>query len=185
MLGSFAATDKILTIMQSGHYKLLTPDPAAHFEEDMLAIEKFNPRAPITTIYFDAESGEYMVKRFMVEAGDKKVSFVGEAADSWVAFVSTDTFPRAQLEFNRLGKFTRPPEELHLASFIAVKGVKAKGRKLSAHPVKAIHPLASLPEPEQVQETAPQPEPAGDQQKPSIVVDLENEDPQMRLFSEE
>jgi topoisomerase-4 subunit A len=185
LLGSFAATDKILTIMQSGHYKLLTPDPAAHFEEDMLAIEKFNPRAPITTIYFDAESGEYMVKRFMVEAGDKKVSFVGEAADSWVAFVSTDTFPRAQLEFNRLGKFTRPPEELHLASFIAVKGVKAKGRKLSAHPVKAIHPLASLPEPEQVQETAPQPEPAGDQQKPSIVVDLENEDPQMRLFSEE
>ncbi|MBX7202288.1 MAG: DNA gyrase/topoisomerase IV subunit A [Bacteroidia bacterium] len=187
LLGSFAASDKILTIMQSGHYRLLSPDPGAHFDEDMLSIEKFNPRAPISTIYFDSESNEYMVKRFMVEISDKKTSFLGDVAESWVAFVSTDTYPRVQIEYNKIGKFNRPTEEMLLESFISVKGIKAKGRKLSTHSVKSIQPLESLPEPEQeeVAEPVEQAEISPDNSTPNVVVDLEDDEPQMRLFGEE
>jgi topoisomerase IV subunit A len=185
LLGSFGAADKILTVMQSGHYRLLTPDPTAHFDEDMLSIEKFNPRAPLSTIYYDSESGEYMVKRFMVEQSDKKVHFISEGSESWVAFISTDSFPRVQLEFNKMGKFTRQPEEILLESFIAVKGMKARGRKLSSHPVKAINPLESLPEPDQHETPEPieDPAPAPDQ-NPPIVFDIEDDEPQMSLFEE-
>jgi topoisomerase-4 subunit A len=41
-LGSFGPTDKILTIMQNGHYKLSSFDLSTHFDEDMILIEKFN-----------------------------------------------------------------------------------------------------------------------------------------------
>lgn len=183
LLGSFGPADKILTVMQSGDYRLLTPDPSAHFDEDMLHIEKFNPAAPINIIYYDVESQEYMVKRFAVEASDKKVRFVGESPDSWVVFVSTDTFPRVQVEFEKMGKFQRAPEEIQLDTFIAVKGIKAKGKKLSPNPIKAIHPLESLPEPEKVEE--PEPEEGKQHIEPTVVIDLEEGDSQMRLFGKD
>lgn len=186
LLGSFGPADKILTLMQSGHYRLHTPDPATHFDEDMLSIEKFNPRMPVTAIYYDGEAKEFMVKRFMVEATDKKTLFISEAPDSWTAFVSTDSFPRVQVEYAKMGRYTKTAEEIRLDEFIAVKGLKAKGRKLSTspQPVKKIVPLEPLPEPETPEQEEISTEAAGSAPQPQIVADLEGEEPQMSLFEE-
>ena len=40
-LGDFSGDDKILTITQSGYYRLHNFDLSNHFEEDMILIEKF------------------------------------------------------------------------------------------------------------------------------------------------
>lgn len=187
LLGSFAAGDKILALMQSGIYKLYDPDPSTHFDEDLIQLGFFDPRQPLSAIYYDGESKEYMVKRFLVESGDKKTLFISEHPNSRLEFVSTDTFPRVQLEFGKMGKFERNSQEILLEEFIAVKGLKAKGKRLSTHEPKKIIALESLPEPE-IEESDEIIEIADNQlpvsEKPNIVIDLEGDEPQMRLFDE-
>ena len=71
-LGDFKADDKILTIMQSGHYKLTSFDLSTKFDDDMIVIEKWNPDKPITAIYFDGNKQQFFIKRFLAEDTDKK-----------------------------------------------------------------------------------------------------------------
>ena len=187
LLGSFAPGDKILALMQSGTYKLYAPDPSTHFDEDLIQLGFCDPRQPVSAIYYDGETKEYMVKRFLIETTDKKTVFISEHPNSRLEFVSTDTFPRVQLDFGKMGKFERNSQEILLEEFIAVKGLKAKGKRLSTHEPKKIIALESLPEPEieeseETTEIADVQSPVSD--KPNIVVDLEGDEPQMRLFDE-
>jgi topoisomerase-4 subunit A len=187
LLGSFASGDKILALMQSGTYKLYAPDPSTHFDEDLIQLGLYDPRQPVSAIYYDGETKEYMVKRFLIETTDKKTVFISEHPNSRLEFVSTDTFPRVQLDFGKMGKFERNSQEILLEEFIAVKGLKAKGKRLSTHEPKKIIALESLPEPEieepeETAETSDVQSPVSE--KPNIVVDLEGDEPQMRLFEE-
>jgi topoisomerase-4 subunit A len=185
LLGSFAAGDKVFTMMQSGHYRIYAADPALHFEEDLIHIEKFRPAQPISVVYFDGETKEHMVKRFIPEMSDRKVLFISEAEGSALLVASTDTFPRIQVEFPKMGKVDRAAQEIELEPFISVKGLKAKGKKLANHPPKKILVLESLPEPEISSAEIESPQESGGVQSegtPNIVADLEDDDPQMRLF---
>ncbi|MFZ4614312.1 MAG: DNA gyrase/topoisomerase IV subunit A, partial [Bacteroidia bacterium] len=49
-LGEFAADDKILSITQSGYYRLHNFDLSNHFDEDLILIEKFNSQKPISAV---------------------------------------------------------------------------------------------------------------------------------------
>ncbi|HOY47925.1 MAG TPA: DNA gyrase/topoisomerase IV subunit A [Flavobacteriales bacterium] len=188
LLGSFAAGDKILALMQSGTYKLYEPDPSTHFDEDLIQLGFFDQRQPVSAIYYDGESKEYMVKRFLIETTDKKTTFISEHPNSRLEFVSTDTFPRVQLEFGKMGKFERNAQEILLEEFIAVKGLKAKGKRLSTHEPKKIIALESLPEPELEEVEEIEHEDSDSEQtpsdKPNVIIDLEGDEPQMRLFEE-
>ena len=53
LLGEFQADDKILTVNQKGEVILREFDVSIHFDDDMLIIEKFNPKKPVTMVYFD------------------------------------------------------------------------------------------------------------------------------------
>lgn len=140
-LGSFGPEDKILTISQSGHYKLNSFDVSTHFDEDMILIEKFNPKKPISAIYLDGESKTYFVKRFMVEPTDKKVLFISEAEGSRVEIVTTEEKPAVEVKFSKVKDKELPDEKIDLTQFIEVKGLKAKGNKLSYSKVKEINLL--------------------------------------------
>jgi topoisomerase-4 subunit A len=134
-------------------------------------------------VYFDGESKEHMVKRFIPEMSDRKVLFISEAEGSALLVASTDTFPRIQVEFPKMGKVDRSAQEIDLESFIGVKGLKAKGKKLANHPPKKILVLESLPEPEiEVKDIENSQESGGVEGVPNIVANLEDDDPQMRLF---
>ena len=140
-LGSFGPEDKILTIIQSGHYKLNSFDVSTHFDEDMILIEKFNPKKPISAIYLDGESKTYFVKRFMVEPTDKKILFISEAEGSRVEIVTTEEKPAVEVKFSKVKDKELPDEKIDLTQFIEVKGLKAKGNKLSYSKVKEINLL--------------------------------------------
>lgn len=140
-LGSFGPEDKILTIMQNGHYKLTGFDVSTHFDEDMVLIEKFNPKKPVAAIYLDGESKTYFVKRFLVEPTDKKVLFISEAEGSRIEIVTTEELPVVELKFSKVKDKELPPEQIKLNEFIEVKGMKAKGNKLSYAKVKEINLL--------------------------------------------
>ena len=140
-LGSFGPEDKILTIIQSGHYKLNSFDVSTHFDEDMILIEKFNSKKPISAIYLDGESKTYFVKRFMVEPTDKKILFISEAEGSRVEIVTTEEKPAVEVKFSKVKDKELPDEKIDLTQFIEVKGLKAKGNKLSYSKVKEINLL--------------------------------------------
>ncbi|HRH62231.1 MAG TPA: DNA gyrase/topoisomerase IV subunit A [Bacteroidia bacterium] len=151
-LGEFSADDKILTIMQSGNYKLHNFDLENHFEEDMILIEKLKADKPITAIYLDGEKKEYFVKRFLVEPSDKKVLFISEFEGSQLECVSTDLLPVCEIKFYKNKGKDIANETINLSEFIAVKGLKAKGNRLSQYKIKEINLAEPIPAPEEPKE---------------------------------
>ena len=143
-LGSFAPDDKILTIMQSGNYKLTSFDLATHFDDDMMLIEKFIPNKPITAIYLEGESKTYFVKRFLVEPMDKKILFISESDGSRLEIATSEALPVLEIKFNKVKDKELPIEKINLVDFIGVKGYKAKGNKLAYSKVKEINILAPV-----------------------------------------
>src|SRR5690606_26518811 len=153
-LGEFGAEDKILTIMQSGEYQLTGFDLFTKFDEDMIVIEKWNPKKPITAVYFDGDKEQYNVKRFLIEPTDKKTLFITDHEKSFLEIVSTDWLPQIQINFAKVKGNEKEPETINLEQFIAVKGLKAIGNRLTPNKVKNIDLLEPLPydEPEEVEE---------------------------------
>jgi topoisomerase-4 subunit A len=140
-LGSFKGEDKILTLYKTGEYRLSNFDLSNHFDEDMVHIEKWHPERPISAVYFDAEKDLHFVKRFLCEVtSDKKVSFISESEGSYLDVVSTAYRPIARIVYNKLLKETKnlPDNEVQIADFIDVKGMKAQGNQLTKLKVKEI-----------------------------------------------
>lgn len=146
LLGAFSGDDKILTIMQSGDYRLFNYDLSNHFDEDLLIIEKFNPAKPVTTVYFNGTKQHYYLKRFEVEITDKKTDFLNDDTGSKVIQVSTDWLPVLKIVFDeKQNNRVIEDEVLEASNFIDVKGHKAKGKRLTTHAVKKIVMLDPLP----------------------------------------
>ncbi|MEJ6736380.1 MAG: DNA gyrase/topoisomerase IV subunit A [Flavobacteriales bacterium] len=144
-LGSFKSNDKILTVMQSGEYQLLGYDLFTKFEEDVIVLEKWNPKKPISAVYFDGDKKQYFVKRFLIEQIGNKTSFISEHENSQLEIVSTDWLPQIELSFSKIKGKEKDNEIYSLEEFIAIKGMKAIGNRLTTHKVKSIDLLDPLP----------------------------------------
>ncbi|MEZ4721200.1 MAG: DNA gyrase/topoisomerase IV subunit A [Flavobacteriales bacterium] len=143
-LGAFEGEDRILTVMQSGSYRLTGIDVLTKFDDDMTRIEKWNPKKPMTVVYHDADKDDEYVKRFLIEESDKPVRFIGDNEQNSMLFVSLNWRPQALLKFDQRSN-KRHDEKIDLESFISVKGLKALGNKLSKFKVKTIEELEPLP----------------------------------------
>ena len=128
--------------MQSGHYKLTGTNLSTHFDEDLIAIEKWNPQKPVTAIYFEGDKGDFYVKRFLVDDSDKKVLFITEHEKSYLELASTEFHTVIEMSFAKpRGKEAKPNEVIDLQDFISVKGMKALGNKLSYNKIKSVDQL--------------------------------------------
>lgn len=150
-LGEFAGADRILVITQSGHYRLQSFDLSSHFDDDIIIIEKFNLEKPVSAVYFDGEKKEHYVKRFLIEETDKKTLFISEAEGSYLELATTQRAPIVDVIFSKVKGVEAPSIEVNLTDFIAVKGMKAKGNKLSSDKVKEVS-LREAPEEERQEE---------------------------------
>jgi topoisomerase-4 subunit A len=140
-LGSFKGEDRILTLYKTGEYRLSNFDLSNHFDEEMIHIEKWHPHRALSTVYYDAEKDLHFVKRFLCEVtSDKKVSFISEGEGSYMDVISTAYRPMIKIIYNKLLKETKnlPDNELQIADFIDVKGMKAQGNQLTKLKVKEI-----------------------------------------------
>jgi topoisomerase-4 subunit A len=148
LLGEFRAEDKILIATQSGKIKAVTPDLQMHFEDDMIVLEKWKPKKPISVIYFDGEKERYYVKRFLIETEEKEEIFISEHSKSQLEIIAVDYRPMAEVVFS---KRSLDKKEINFEEFIAVKGIKAQGNQLTTDKIKQVNLLASLPyeEPEE------------------------------------
>jgi topoisomerase-4 subunit A len=145
LLGEFRPNDKILVVSQSGKLKVITPELSTHFDEDMVVLEKWIPKKPISAIYFDGEKERYYIKRFLVETENKEESFITENPNSQLEIVSTDYRPVAELVFTKIKGVQKENMVVDIESFIAVKGFKALGNQLTTDKLKQVNLLDSLP----------------------------------------
>ncbi|MEZ5199745.1 MAG: hypothetical protein R2764_26185, partial [Bacteroidales bacterium] len=154
-IGAFISDDKILTIQKSGNYKLMNYDLSNHFEEDMILIEKFNPKKIISAIYFDAAQEVYYLKRFQIENGNdinKKIDFIGDQPGNLLHRFSFDYLPRFKVLFDEKANKKEIPELIVSAEeFVGVKSFKAKGKRITTKAIEKIEFIEPLPyeEPEE------------------------------------
>ncbi|MFV8379034.1 DNA gyrase/topoisomerase IV subunit A [Flavobacterium sp. LB3R33] len=145
LLGEFRPNDKILVISQSGKIKVITPELSTHFDEDMVVLEKWIPKKPISAIYYDGEKERYYIKRFLVETENKEETFITEHPNSQLEIVSTDYRPVAELIFTKVKGVQKEAMTVDIESFISVKGFKALGNQLTTDKLKQVNLLEPLP----------------------------------------
>ncbi|TVZ59624.1 topoisomerase-4 subunit A [Flavobacteriaceae bacterium MAR_2010_105] len=146
LIGEFRGEDRLLVITQSGTVKTILPELTTHFDDDMIVLEKWIPKKPISVIYFDGEKERYFVKRFLIENENKEEVFISEHSKSNLEIVSTDWKPVAEVEFTKeRGKERKDNLIVNLEEFIAIKGITALGNQLTKEKVNQINLLDPLP----------------------------------------
>lgn len=145
LLGEFRPNDRLLIVNQSGKLKTIIPELTTHFDEDMVVLEKWIPKKPISAIYYDGEKEKYFIKRFLIENENKEEIFITEHPKSQLEIVSTDYRPVAEVIFTKVKGIQKENQTIDLESFIAVKGIKAIGNQLTADKLKQVNLLEPLP----------------------------------------
>lgn len=131
LLGEFFSGDQILVITKSGDYYTTDFELSNHFDRDFLRIEKYDPKKIWSVALSDADQQGYVyLKRFVMESSSKHTHFLGENPDSRMYLISDQVYPRFQVIFGGPDK-NKPSMEVDVEEFVAVKGVKAKGKRIS------------------------------------------------------
>ncbi|MBR5928749.1 MAG: DNA gyrase/topoisomerase IV subunit A [Prevotella sp.] len=153
-LGEFHDDDQILVILKNGEFYLTNFDVSNHYENNILRIEKYQPDKVWTVILYDADQQGYpYLKRFVVEASKRKQNFLGENANSQLIILTDTVYPLIKVTFGGNDAY-REPLEIDAEQFIAVKGFKAKGKRISTWAIGSIEELEPqrFPEPEETDE---------------------------------
>ena len=151
LLGEFNDDDMILVILTNGEFYLTNFDVNNHYEDNIKIIEKFDAAKVWTAVLFDADNDGYpYIKRFQMEATRRKQSYLGDNANSRPVLLTDQVYPRIKVTFNGADEF-RDPLEIDAEQFIAVKGFKAKGKRITTWHIESIEELEPIrfPEPEQ------------------------------------
>ena len=153
-LGEFHDDDQILVILKNGEFYLTNFDVSNHYENNILRIEKYQPDKVWTVVLYDADQQGYpYLKRFVVEASKRKQNFLGENANSQLILLTDTVYPLIKVTFGGNDAY-REPLEIDAEQFIAVKGFKAKGKRISTWAIGSIEELEPqrFPEPEETDE---------------------------------
>jgi topoisomerase-4 subunit A len=142
-LGEFSGNDRILVLTRNGDMRLSGYELTTHFEEDWLVIRKYKPGLVFTVVYYDGEQKLHYIKRFEAEAMEKPSRYFDEHPKSKFILFSANDFPRLELKFGGKHK-KKDPVILEAADFIAVKGYKAKGKRLSNYEVAVVNELEPI-----------------------------------------
>lgn len=143
-LGEFLTNDKILAICNNGTYYTTSFDLSNRYQGDLMKVEKLDQERVYSAIYYDKASESHYIKRFAFEVSDNTVqSFISESPGSLLIAVSQDKYPQIRVTFK--GKNAkREAEIIDVEQFIAQKGYKAKGKKVSSYEVDTVEFIEPL-----------------------------------------
>ncbi len=168
LLGEFNDDDKILVFLPGGEYYLTNFDINNHFEDHVVRLEKYDANKVWSCVLYDADNQGYpYVKRFLLEASKRKQCYLGENTNSQEVLLTDTPYPRIRVTYGGADQF-REPEEIDVEQFIAVKGYKAKGKRLTTYQIADITEL----EPTRQSELSD-----GDNKEEDTADEVENLDP--------
>jgi topoisomerase-4 subunit A len=139
-LGEFQGTDLVLVVLKNGEYYTSTFDATNHYEDNILRIELFRPKTVWTAILNDADQGYPYIKRFRFEPTAKKMRWLGENPKSTLIALSDAAGARFEVKFGGGDSF-REPLLVEATEFIAVKSLKAKGKRLTTYELDSVTEL--------------------------------------------
>lgn len=156
LLGEFFDEDSILVALDDGNFYISTFDANNHYEDNIKIIEKWDPDKVWTAVLFDADNGDCLyLKRFRMEATKRWQNYIGENPKSKLVMLTDTPFPRFEVSLAPTTapdgtEMQRPPLEIDAEEFIAVKGFKAKGKRVTTFDVLDVKELepTRFPEPE-------------------------------------
>ncbi len=143
LLGEFRESDRLIEVTKSGMYRLASSDISTHFEDGIMLVEKFKSNKVYSAIYYDGKEKAYYLKRFVFDPTTNLTNFTAEDEGSKLVCISGFQHPRFEVKYAGAHK-TRPVEVILAEEFIAVKGVKAKGKRLTTYVVGTITELEPL-----------------------------------------
>ena len=170
-LGEFQSDDLILVVLKNGDFYTTNFDPNNHYEQNILMIRKFDDAQVFSAALYDASQSNYLyIKRFCFEkaAATRHQNLLGENEESRLLLLSEQVYPRFLITYGGADDF-REPLEIDVDSFIAVKGFKAKGKRVTTCEIAKVEELEPLrfPEPESEPEET-------EQEQEQEVVELED-----------
>ncbi|MDR1780373.1 MAG: DNA gyrase/topoisomerase IV subunit A [Tannerella sp.] len=148
LLGEFQSDDLILVILQNGEFYTTNFDLTNHYDDNILAIEKFDIGKTWTAVLYDADQKYPYLKRFTLEAGSKKQNFLGENSKSTLYLLTDEAFPRIEIVFGGHDSF-REPLVIDAEQFIAVKSFRAKGKRVTTYEIGTVNELEPLRYPDE------------------------------------
>lgn len=133
-LGNFDTKDHILVLYKDGSYELTNFELTNRYEpKDIIILEKFDPDKAVSAIHYDGSSGNYYVKRFLLEtlSQNKKFYYISEEPGSKLLMTTTIEEPLVKITKGRK-KTESIVETLSLNDFIDIKGWRAMGNRIAA-----------------------------------------------------
>lgn len=169
-LGDFNSGDLILVILKNGEYYTSSFDISNHYPDNILRIEKFDPRKVWTAILDDADQKYPYLKRFGFEPSAKPQRFLGDNEKSRLLYLSDVEGARVEISFGGDDSF-RPAMEVIAREFVAVKSFRAKGKRLTTWQLDTIRELEPLPDSRYSDESdqSEQPDPSEPSDTPEAV----------------
>ena len=142
-LGEFFDEDRILVIQNDGTYYTTSFDPTAHFEDNILRIEKLDPEKIWSLIQWNGELKYYYGKRFKLDDAQAKLqTFLGDDKDSRIEVLSD----RAEATFRvHFKDENREPLDILMEDFIDDKSARAKGKRVTTLEVASIEDITPAP----------------------------------------
>ncbi|MBN1952012.1 MAG: DNA gyrase/topoisomerase IV subunit A [Bacteroidales bacterium] len=162
-IGEFQTVDRIIVFYDSGMCCTYKPELMTHFDEGIVMMEKYVAEKVYTAVYLDVKQNYHYVKRFVADLNGKPQYYLPD--DTKVEFVhlSAEDYPLFRLIFGGKHK-DREAEELDVEPFIAVKGFKAKGKRLSNFQIKSVEELEPVRFKEETNPFGPDGEPEDDEE---------------------
>ncbi|MFL2609100.1 MAG: DNA gyrase/topoisomerase IV subunit A [Flavobacteriaceae bacterium] len=142
LLGEFKADDDLIIFQQSGAFKIVKPDLNMHFPEDMIILEKLDRVKPVTIIYNNLKKKKYFIKRFIIGVTKGTQNYIEKSKDIITEIVLTDWKPMIEIVYKNKSIESK---KIDISSYIAVKGLKAKGNQLDQKEIKLINKLEPIP----------------------------------------
>ena len=142
LLGEFKADDDLIIFQQSGVFKIVKPDLNMHFPEDMIIMEKLDRVKPFTIIYNNLKKKKYFIKRFIIGVTKGIQNYIEKSKDIITEIVLTDWKPMIEIVYKDKSIESK---KIDISSYIAIKGLKAKGNQLDQKEIKLINKLDPIP----------------------------------------
>ena len=140
-LGAFHARDRILIILSNGECYTSDFNDNIHIEENLLRIEKHQPKKLWTAVYYDAEQKHHYIKRFSIEEEQKREFILGENPKNELLLLTDTYYPRLLI-----GKKEKDGEirttEIDVEEFALVKSIRARGKRIAPYPIDQVEELA-------------------------------------------
>lgn len=145
-------------MLNNGEFYTTNFDLSNHYEDNVSIVEKFDPNKIWTAALYDADQQNYpYLKRFCFEGSNRKQNYLGDNKNTRLILLTDEYYPRLEVIFGGHDSF-REAMVIDAEEFIAVKGFKAKGKRITTYTVDTINELEPTRFPEPTNEQPEQPE---------------------------